>query len=124
MSLRTRALVFSTFFGSCLAIGLLLASMTTNHWVRAYPRRGNSTEAKGDVNLGLFYGQHHLNPGFGVRTTQIEGELCNYINLLCFTLIVAFPQFITSFAPNTATPASGYGCSPHLALDSGCWHAP
>ncbi|XP_064549879.1 uncharacterized protein LOC135436257 [Drosophila montana] len=72
MSLRTRALVFSTFFGSCLAIGLLLASMTTNHWVRAYPRRANSTEAKGDVNLGLFYGYQHLNLGFGQRTNQID----------------------------------------------------
>ncbi|XP_001989559.2 uncharacterized protein LOC6563639 isoform X1 [Drosophila grimshawi] len=72
MSIRTRALVFSTFFGSCLAIGLLLASMTTNHWVRAYPRRGNSTEAKGDVNFGLFYGNQNLNPGFGVRTYPVD----------------------------------------------------
>ncbi|XP_068152997.1 uncharacterized protein [Drosophila tropicalis] len=72
MSIRTRALVFATFFGSCLAIGLLLVSMTTNHWVRANPRRGNSTEANGDVNLGLFYGNQHLNPGFGVRTFQVD----------------------------------------------------
>ncbi|TDG52004.1 hypothetical protein AWZ03_001674 [Drosophila navojoa] len=72
MSLRTRALVFSTFFGSCLAIGLLLTSMTTNHWVRAYPRRTNTTEAKGDVNFGLFYGNQNLNPGFGVRNNQVD----------------------------------------------------
>lgn len=72
MSLRTRVLVFSTFFGSCLAIGLLLTSMTTNHWVRAYPRRTNSTEAKGDVNFGLFYGNQNLNPGFGVRNNQVN----------------------------------------------------
>lgn len=80
MSLRTRVLVFSTFFGSCLAIGLLLTSMTTNHWVRAYPRRTNSTEAKGDVNFGLFYGNQNLNPGFGVRNNQVNGEFLNYSN--------------------------------------------
>ncbi|XP_016978985.1 uncharacterized protein LOC108044473 [Drosophila rhopaloa] len=72
MSMRTRALVFSTFFGSCLAIGLLLVSMTTNHWVRADPRRKNSTEAKGEVNFGLFYGSQHLNIGYGVRPYPID----------------------------------------------------
>lgn len=74
MSMRTRALVFSTFFGSCLAIGLLLVSLTTNHWVRATPRRDASTQAKGEVNFGLFTGNHHLNLGFGVRSTQFDGE--------------------------------------------------
>ncbi|XP_017015406.1 uncharacterized protein [Drosophila takahashii] len=72
MSMRTRALVFSTFFGSCLAIGLLLVSMTSNHWVRASPRRNSSAEAKGEVNFGLFYGNQHLNPGFGVRTYSVD----------------------------------------------------
>ena len=43
MSLRIRALVFSTFFGSCIAIGLLLVSLTTNSWVRATPKKRNST---------------------------------------------------------------------------------
>ncbi|KQS38391.1 uncharacterized protein Dere_GG12318 [Drosophila erecta] len=74
MSLHTRALVFSTFFGSCLAIGLLLVSMTTNHWVRATPRRKNSADAKGEFNFGLFFGSYHLNPGFGVRTNSVNGE--------------------------------------------------
>ncbi|XP_033247765.1 uncharacterized protein LOC117188292 [Drosophila miranda] len=72
MSMRTRALVFSTFFGSCLAIGLLLVSMTTKHWVRANPRRHTSSEAKGDVNFGLFYGNQHINLGFGVRTYPVD----------------------------------------------------
>ncbi|XP_039492432.1 uncharacterized protein LOC120452335 [Drosophila santomea] len=72
MSLHTRALVFSTFFGSCLAIGLLLVSMTTNHWVRATPRRKNSLDAKGEFNFGLFYGSYHLNPGFGFRTNSVD----------------------------------------------------
>ncbi|EDX11587.1 uncharacterized protein LOC6726673 [Drosophila simulans] len=72
MSLHTRALVFSTFFGSCLAIGLLLVSMTTNHWVRATPRRKNSADAKGEFNFGLFFGNYHLNPGFGIRTNSVD----------------------------------------------------
>ncbi|KAM8704845.1 hypothetical protein ACLKA7_009324 [Drosophila subpalustris] len=72
MSIRTRALVFSTFFGSCLAIGLLLVSVTTNHWIRAYPKRINSTEAKGDVNFGLFYGSQYLNVGVGERCHPME----------------------------------------------------
>ncbi|KAH8313133.1 hypothetical protein KR067_000811, partial [Drosophila pandora] len=72
MSMRTRALVFSTFFGSCLAIGLLLVSLTTNHWVRANPRRKSSSEAAGEVNFGLFYGSQQLNPGFGVRTNPVD----------------------------------------------------
>lgn len=75
MSMRTRALVFSTFFGSCLAIGLLLVSLTTNHWVRANPRRKSSSEAAGEVNFGLFYGSQQLNPGFGVRTNPVDGKI-------------------------------------------------
>ncbi|ALC46050.1 CG1103 [Drosophila busckii] len=71
MSIRTRALVFSTFFGSCIAIGLLLTGMTTNHWIQAYPRKGNST-LKGEVNMGLFDSTHHLDSGFGVRSKQVD----------------------------------------------------
>jgi len=71
MTIRTRALIFSTFFGSCIAIGLLLVSLTTNHWVRAYPRRRNSTDSKGEVNFGLFYGNKDLNYGFGTRSHPI-----------------------------------------------------
>ncbi|KAH8369337.1 hypothetical protein KR009_008805, partial [Drosophila setifemur] len=72
MSMRTRALVFATFFGSCLAIGLLLVSLTTNHWVRSSALRGNSTKAKGEVNFGLFYGNQHLDLGIGVRTYPVD----------------------------------------------------
>ncbi|KAH8293394.1 hypothetical protein KR054_000048, partial [Drosophila jambulina] len=72
MSMRTRALVFSTFFGSCLAIGLLLVSLTTNHWVRATTQRRNSTDANGEVNFGLFNGNHDLNFGVGVRSNPFN----------------------------------------------------
>lgn len=46
MTLRIRALVFSTFFGSCIAIGLLLVSLTTNSWVKATPKKRNSAVSK------------------------------------------------------------------------------
>uniref|UniRef100_A0A1A9WY22 Uncharacterized protein n=1 Tax=Glossina brevipalpis TaxID=37001 RepID=A0A1A9WY22_9MUSC len=72
MSLRTRALVFSTFFGSVLAIGLLLVSLTTNSWVKAYPKRRNSPESKGEVSYGLFYGIKELDSGFGVRSYPVD----------------------------------------------------
>ncbi|XP_073819500.1 uncharacterized protein [Musca autumnalis] len=72
MSLRTRYLIFSTFFGSCIAIGLILGSLTTDSWVRATPKRGNSSESAGEVNFGLFYGSKVLNSGFGERITPVE----------------------------------------------------
>uniref|UniRef100_A0A1A9Z9J2 MARVEL domain-containing protein n=1 Tax=Glossina pallidipes TaxID=7398 RepID=A0A1A9Z9J2_GLOPL len=72
MSLRTRTLVFSTFFGSILAIGLLLVSLTTNSWVKAYPKRTNAPQSKGEVSYGLFYGTKDLNPGFGVRSHSVD----------------------------------------------------
>ncbi|XP_013103421.1 uncharacterized protein LOC106084348 [Stomoxys calcitrans] len=72
MSLRTRTLIFSTFFGSCIAIGLLLGSLTTDNWVRANPKRGNSTNSEGEVHFGLFYGSKVLDSGFGKRITPVE----------------------------------------------------
>ncbi|XP_023292007.2 uncharacterized protein LOC111675472 [Lucilia cuprina] len=72
MTLRTRALVFSTFFGSCIAIGLLLVSLTTNSWVKATPKKRNSAESSGDVSYGLFYGTKELDSGFGVRSYPVD----------------------------------------------------
>lgn len=72
MSIKTRALVFSTFFGSCIAIGLLLVSLTTNYWVRASPKRYNTSESFGNVNYGLFFGNRDLNVGYGNRTDAVN----------------------------------------------------
>lgn len=43
MGLKQRGLVFATFFGSCIAIAFLLASLTTNQWVYSKAVRTNST---------------------------------------------------------------------------------
>lgn len=72
MSLKTRGLVFATFFGSCLAVGLLLVSLTTDHWITATPKRYNSTESKGYINFGLFSGSKVLNVGYGSRIHSID----------------------------------------------------
>lgn len=99
MSLRTRALVFSTFFGSCLAIGFLLVSLTTNQWVRAFPRRGNSTNSKGEVNYGLFYGTKELNSGFGFRPHAVN----------VYTFITTEPQSMNFWLWLITTLGTGFG---------------
>jgi len=71
MSIQNRTLVFSTFFGSCIAIGLLLVSLTTNHWVEANPRRGNHS-LNGEISYGLFYGKKELNYGIGLRSQPVD----------------------------------------------------
>ncbi|XP_037950112.1 uncharacterized protein LOC119681107 [Teleopsis dalmanni] len=98
MNIRTRALIFSTFFGSCVALGLLLVSLTTNHWVRATPRRSTAPESKGEVNYGLFYGNIDLDSGIGLRTTsvnvytllQTEPDTMNFWLWLITTLSTGF----------------------------------
>lgn len=76
MSLRTRGLVFATFFGNCLVVGLLVASLTTDHWIQAQAKRhsnGTTTaEADGRVNFGLFAGYKNLNVGYGTRPVTID----------------------------------------------------
>lgn len=77
MSIQTRGLVFATFFGNCLVVGLLVASLTTNYWVHssAAKRHSNVTsrEATGHLNFGLFSGYKELDVGFGNRPDTIDG---------------------------------------------------
>lgn len=77
MSIQTRGLVFATFFGNCLVVGLLVASLTTNYWVHssAAKRHSNVTsrEATGHLNFGLFSGYKELDVGFGTRPDTIDG---------------------------------------------------
>ncbi|EDW35386.1 GL15329 [Drosophila persimilis] len=75
MSMPTRALVFSTFFGICLAIGLQLVSMTTNHWhlslgfgVRIY--RVDSDDENGDISFWLWL-LTTLGTGFGLLACAV-----------------------------------------------------
>lgn len=61
MSIKTRGLVFATFFGNCIIVGLLMAALTTDYWIIAQAKRHNSTSASGTVNFGLFSGVQNLN---------------------------------------------------------------
>lgn len=72
MSLKTRGLVFATFFGNCIVVGLLLASLTTDHWLVSQVRKPNSRNATGTINFGLFSGKRELNAGIGNRTTRFD----------------------------------------------------
>lgn len=72
MGLKQRGLVFATFFGSCIAIAFLLASLTTNQWVYSKAVRTNSTKATGEINYGLFSGIKSLDVGYGMRSTPIN----------------------------------------------------
>ncbi|XP_055524541.1 uncharacterized protein LOC129718135 [Wyeomyia smithii] len=72
MSLKTRGIVFATFFGSCLIVGLLVAALTTDNWVQSSAKRFNSTESQGRIHFGLFNGQRHLNVAFGWRRHDVN----------------------------------------------------
>ncbi|XP_055585047.1 uncharacterized protein LOC129737903 [Uranotaenia lowii] len=72
MSLKTRGIVFATFFGSCLVVGLLVAALTTDNWVESGAKRINSTEAQGRIHFGLFSGQKHLNVAYGWRQHEVN----------------------------------------------------
>lgn len=78
MSIKTRSLVFATFFGSCIVFGLLVAALTTDHWVTADAKRNTTgtitKEPTGQVNFGLFSGYKGLNIGYGTRPETIDGN--------------------------------------------------
>ena len=70
---KRRALIFVTFFGSCLALSLLAASLGTNHWVTAACKRTeNAEKSNGTVNFGLFEYETNLNVGYGDRYTVMN----------------------------------------------------
>lgn len=62
-----------TFFGSCLALSLLAASLGTNHWITASCKRTeNAEKSNGTVNFGLFEYETNLNVGYGDRYTVMN----------------------------------------------------
>ena len=75
MSIKTRGIVFATFFGSCLIVGLLLGSLTTENWIQSSAKRHNSTEADGKINFGLFSGSKELNVAYGWRHHRIDSKI-------------------------------------------------
>jgi len=74
MNFKKRCLIFVTFFGSCLAIALLAASLGTKYWVQATCYRNSTQESRiksnGTVHFGLFEGTKVLNVGLGDRETE------------------------------------------------------
>lgn len=75
MSIKTRSLIFATFFGNCLVIGLLIVSLTTNYWIQSIAKRhSNGTTSNGQINFGLFAGHKDLNVGYGQRPENINSK--------------------------------------------------
>lgn len=72
MSIKSRGLVFATFFVNCIVVGLLLASLITEHWIEADAKNPNMANATGTVHFGLFTGKKDLNVGIGPRPTRID----------------------------------------------------
>lgn len=75
MSIRSRGLVFATFFGNCLVVGLLIASLTTDHWIAGHAKveeSKNMTKANGTIHFGLFSGKQELDRGLGPRHETID----------------------------------------------------
>lgn len=73
--LLPKILIFLTFFGSCIIIGLLSSALVTNCWIIAkvsFISPGNITTKtqelrSGKIQLGLFNYQKALNHGYGLR---------------------------------------------------------
>lgn len=76
--LLPKVLIFLTFFGSCIVIGLLLSALVTNSWVVSgvtfispVQSSGNATATTrnqfGTVEIGLFDYTKSLNHGYGMR---------------------------------------------------------
>jgi len=93
---KRRALIFVTFFGSCLAISLLTASLNTNYWITAECKRTteNKEKSNGTVNMGLFFYEARLNFGLGDRDNVekmlgSEGILYHERQFLVYELYIA-----------------------------------
>jgi len=91
---KRRALIFVTFFGSCLALSLLAASLATNHWITASCKRTeNAEKSNGTVNFGLFEYETNLNVGYGDRYTVMnmlgsEGVMYHERQLMVYELYI------------------------------------
>lgn len=72
MSIKSRGLVFVTFFVNCIVVGLLIAGLVTDHWIEADVKSHKTKNATGTINFGLFSGRKDLNYGIGTRLTSID----------------------------------------------------
>lgn len=73
LNLFKRSMIFATFFGSCLCIALIVASLGTPHWIDARAKRtSNPLESEGRISFGLFEGHKELNFGYGWRNHEFS----------------------------------------------------
>lgn len=76
MGIQSRGLVFATFFGNCIVVGLLVASLSTDHWIEGHAKHKLSTNANGTINFGLFTGRQVLNRiGERNRTFNVRSRM-------------------------------------------------
>ncbi|RVE52783.1 hypothetical protein evm_002656 [Chilo suppressalis] len=69
LNLFKRSMIFATFFGACLCIALIVASLGTTQWIDAHARRTSSPmSSEGHISFGLFEGRKKLTLGYGWRT--------------------------------------------------------
>lgn len=99
MGIRSRGLVFATFFGNCIVVGLLVASLTTDHWIIGHAKHKHLTNATGTINFGLFSGNQVLNKGLGNRSTPFDVR----------TRMNAEPNFMSSWLWLGAFIGTGFG---------------
>lgn len=75
MKIVSRTLIFATFFGNCIIIGLLLTALVSNSWIysTAHPKTKIASKNQiGIIEFGLFNGYKSLDHGYGVRKTHID----------------------------------------------------
>ncbi|GLV44405.1 uncharacterized protein CBL_10209 [Carabus blaptoides fortunei] len=121
MNMFRKGMIFVTFFTSCLAIALLVASLGTKQWVNARARRtSNPQESDGRVHFGLFEGKKELNVAYGWRSYDMhvieilkhEEDFMVYsiwlatITTVCLGLLFAILAAIFAVI-NTATNPAG-----------------
>ncbi|CAG9794831.1 unnamed protein product [Diatraea saccharalis] len=68
LNLFKRSMIFATFFGACLCIALIVASLGTTHWIDARAHRTSIRDSDGRISFGLFEGYKQLNPRYGWRS--------------------------------------------------------
>jgi len=96
MNLYKRGMIFVTFLGCCLALGLLVGALGTPFWVvSSAVRIPNPDNSDGAINFGIFTGRKSLNVGYGARTTEFQGY--NYFVNIISSLFLRAHLFLFLF---------------------------
>lgn len=73
MNFYKHGMIFATFLGSCLCIGLMAAALGTKYWTISSAVNLKSPKSDGKIHFGLFRGEKNLNVGIGWRAQRFEG---------------------------------------------------